>query len=251
VLVLDQILSFMSQESKGEAVALAVGLFVALGLVMILSIMQIVSVRQKVLDGEEWSVWEMLDVGFDIGQVIAIVYYGIVVMNVVLNAEERTGDLVQGMVGVPFVAPDVAPAKKFADFFLEMDKVFTELDTKDSLATFGFVIMILNLLKVLQTTRAHPRVGVLIATVMMGLDDIFHFSILFLIVFITFAMTGTWAFGKEFEEFATFQKGMTTQFEMLNGGFPEVRTLACTAWFVGNAPFKLNQTKPQNNTTGV
>ena len=47
--------------------------------------------------------------------------------------------------------------------------------------------MILNLIKVLQTTRAHPRVGVLIATVVKGIDDIVHFGILFLIVFVTFA----------------------------------------------------------------
>ena len=105
-----------------------------------------------------------------------------------------------------------------------MDKVFSELLTKDNLSTFGFVIMILNLLKVLQMTRAHPRVGVLVATVMMGIDDIFHFAILFLIVFVTFAMTGTWAFGKNSEDFATFQKGMTTQFDLLNGEFPEART---------------------------
>ena len=102
-----------------------------------------------------------------------------------------------------------------------MDKVFSELLIKDSLSTFGFVIMILNLLKVLQMTRAHPRVGVLVSTVLMGLDDIFHFAILFLIVFVTFAMTGTWAFGKNNEDFATFQMGMTTQFGLLNGEFPE------------------------------
>ena len=34
--------------------------------------------------------------------------------------------------------------------------------------------------------------------------------------------TGTWAFGSEREEFATLQNGMTTQFIMLNGEFPEV-----------------------------
>ena len=49
-----------------------------------------------------------------------------------------------------------------------MDNVFKELTIKDNLSTIGFAIMILNLIKVLQTTRAHPRVGVLVATVIMG-----------------------------------------------------------------------------------
>jgi len=81
--------------------------------------------------------------------------------------------------------------------------------------------MILNLIKVLQTTRAHPRVGVLIATVIKGVDDIIHFGILFLIVFVTFAWTGNWAFGNVSDEFVTLQAAMTTQFGMLNGEFPE------------------------------
>jgi len=165
--------------------------------------------------------WEFVEVGYDMGQVVVIVYYGITVLDVVSNAEARSGELVKGLVSVPFVAPDIAPDKKFADFFKEMDKVFSEISTKGSLSTFGFAIMVLNLIKVLQTTRAHPRVGVLVATVIMGIDDIIHFAILFLIVFVTFAMTGTWAFGQDREDFVTFQTGMTSQFELLNGDFPE------------------------------
>ena len=74
-----------------------------------------------------------------------------------------------------------------------------------------------------QITQAHPRVGVLVATVIKGMDDIIHFAILFIIVFVTFAYTGTWAFGRERPEFVTLQAGMTTQFFMLNGGERQMR----------------------------
>jgi len=40
-------------------------------------------------------------------------------------------------------------------------------------------------------------VEVLVATVLKGMDEIIHFGILFIIVFVAFAYTGTWAFGKE------------------------------------------------------
>jgi len=50
-------------------------------------------------------------------------------------------------------------------------------------------------------------VGVLVATVVKGMDDIIHFAILFLIIYVTFAFTGTWAFGKERAEFVTFEDG--------------------------------------------
>ena len=54
-----------------------------------------------------------------------------------------------------------------------------------------------------------------------GIDDIIHFAILFILVFVTFAWTGTWAFGDVREEFANLQRGVTTQFGMLNGEFPD------------------------------
>ena len=197
--------------------------------------------------------------------VIIIIVYGITVIKVNFDAEKQSQELVQGLVQVPFVSPDVVFDEKLSQFFTALDKVFAELKTKADLSTYGdvfvfryvpvstkescaqhfshsdervgdiirlvfiiciithpppghhclhaicskksteissvyhvlmhqsslvrtgFAIMILNLIKVLQTTRAHPRVGVLIATVIKGIDDIVHFGILFLIVFITFA----------------------------------------------------------------
>ena len=66
--------------------------------------------------------------------------------------------------------------------------------------------------------RRHPkRVGLEQFVAKRGLVHFF----LFLIVFITFAMTGAWAFGQDREDFVTFQTGMTSQFELLNGDFPE------------------------------
>ena len=93
-----QMLSFMPRESQALAVGLAVGLFVALGCVMLLSLMQIAAVIQLARDGDEWSVWEIVDVAFDMGQVVIIVYYGITVLDVTLNAELRSGELVQGTI---------------------------------------------------------------------------------------------------------------------------------------------------------
>ena len=213
--------SFMSQDQQGEAIAMAVCLFVSLAFVMLLSIMQVVAVISAARDGEGWAPLDLLEIAYDVGQVILIMVYGINVIQVILDAEKRSQALVKGLVEVPFVSPDVKFDDKVKQFFAALDGVFEELQLKSDLSTFGFSIMILNLIKVLQTTRAHPRVGVLVATIIKGIDDIIHFTLLFLIVWVTFASTGTWAFGSEREEFATLQNGMTTQFMMLSGEFPE------------------------------
>ena len=145
-----QMLSFFSKDQKDEALWMAVGLFVALGFVMILSFSQLMSIIQGVRAGEEFSVSDLLGLAYDVGQVAIIIFYGITVIDITFNAEKRSGELVQALVGVPFVAPDVEFEAKVSQFFKALDTVFQELLTKDNLSTFGFAIMILNLVKVLQ-----------------------------------------------------------------------------------------------------
>ena len=91
-----QMLSFLRQENQGQAVAFAAALFVVLGFVSLLSFWQIIGVVRSALEGHAWSFVDLVDVAFDVGQVAAIAYYGITVLGVILNAEVRSGKLVQG-----------------------------------------------------------------------------------------------------------------------------------------------------------
>jgi len=66
-----------------------------------------------------------------------------------------THSRVQDLVNAPFVAPDVSfeathHEAKVNHFFKALHAVFQELPRKDNLSTFGFAIMISNLVKVLQ-----------------------------------------------------------------------------------------------------
>ena len=68
---------------------------------------------------------------------IIIIVYGITVIQVNFNAEKRSQELVQGLVQVPFVSPDVVFDEKVSQFFTALDKVFADLKTKADLNTFG------------------------------------------------------------------------------------------------------------------
>ena len=68
---------------------------------------------------------------------ILIVVYGITVIEVNFNAEKRSQELVEGLVQVPFVSPDVVFDEKVSQFFTAVDKVFADLKTKADLSTFG------------------------------------------------------------------------------------------------------------------
>ena len=246
-----QMLSFLPKDRMREAWVLAVCLFVALGLVLVLDVIEIFAVLQDleisaviqdvILDRragkklgiqgvlENHNIGEKLqhlyrdifEVSYDLMQIIIITVYGVMVVNYNFPAEARSAALVQDLVSVPFVAADVSFDDKLVQFFAALDAVFQEFENKDQLSSFGFAIMVLNLVKILQSTAAHPRVGVLVSTLAKAFDDLIHFGILFIVVFLTFAFTGMWTFSNERSEFATLQAGMTTQFAMLNGEFPE------------------------------
>ena len=74
---------------------------------------------------------------------IIIIVYGITVIQVNFNAEKRSQELVQGLVQVPFVSPDVVLDDKVSQFFTALDKVFADLKTKANLSTFGDDIVFL------------------------------------------------------------------------------------------------------------
>jgi len=142
-----QMLSFLPTNRKETALGMAVGLFVALGFVLTLSFALFI---QRVRAGEPYSFSDLFEVTYDVAQVIIIIIYGITVIRITFNPENRSGELVQDLVNVPFVVPDQAFEAKVNHFFEALDAVFQELQKKDSLSTFGFVIIILNLIKILQ-----------------------------------------------------------------------------------------------------
>ena len=145
-----QMLSFLPKDRKDEALWMAIGLFVALGCVLILSFVQIIAVIRNIRAGKRYSTSDLFEVAYDVAQVVIIIIYEIMVVEITFKAEKRSGELVQDLVNVPFVALDQTFDAKVNQFFKALDAVFQELRKKDNLSTFGFAIMILNLVKVLQ-----------------------------------------------------------------------------------------------------
>jgi len=122
-----QMLSFLPQNRRDEAMWMAIGLCVALGLVMIMSFAQIIVVIRNARAGERYSSSDLFEVAYDIAQVVIIIVYGIMVIQNTFNAEKRSGKLVQDLVNVPFVAADQTFETKVNQFFKALDAVFQDL----------------------------------------------------------------------------------------------------------------------------
>ena len=117
-----------------------------------LSFAQIMIVIQDVRAGHRYSFSDLFEVTYDVAQIfiIIMIIYGITVIAITFNAIKRSEELVQDLVDFPFVAPDQVFEAKSTSFFKGSDAVLQMLRIKDNLGTFGFAIMILNLIKVLQ-----------------------------------------------------------------------------------------------------
>lgn len=122
-------------------------------------------------------------------------------------------------VNVPFRDSTETVQTKVDMFFQAIVTMRMLLASEKMLQTLGFFVMVLMLIRVINTTAVHPRIGVLIGTVKAGLDDIWHYAILFLLVFCFASMVATWSFGTR-AEFEDLETSMQTQFNMLLGNLP-------------------------------
>eukprot|EP00933_Yihiella_yeosuensis_P030851 TRINITY_DN24408_c0_g1_i1.p1 TRINITY_DN24408_c0_g1~~TRINITY_DN24408_c0_g1_i1.p1 ORF type:complete len:314 (+),score=60.60 TRINITY_DN24408_c0_g1_i1:492-1433(+) len=86
---------------------------------------------------------------------------------------------------------------------------------------FSFLVVWAVLLRIMQLTASHPRIGVLINTVVEGWDDFWHFFILFLLLFVGFALIAETLFAPRYHDFESFARTMDTQYHMCLGEVPE------------------------------
>lgn len=74
-------------------------------------------------------------------------------------------------------------------------------------------------LRILKRFRFHPRLSILTRTVANALHQFGAFFVVFIVIFVTFAVSGTILFGDRVEEFSSIQIAMETCINMLFGNF--------------------------------
>ena len=98
-----------------------------------------------------------------------------------------------------------------------MDLLDGYLMFNECLFYVGFGTMLMLLAQILAATAIHPRLGVLINTLLKGLDGLLHFTVLFALVFVLFSALSCWAFAHDYDDFKDFPSAMTTQFKLFTG----------------------------------
>ena len=86
---------------------------------------------------------------------------------------------------------------------------------ESSIETFLNLVLIINIFRIIQCTSLHPRLATLTGTLFRAIDDLWHTSILIVLILGCFAAIGTWRFGSFRQEFATISDSLTTELSMM------------------------------------
>lgn len=100
-------------------------------------------------------------------------------------------------------------------------KMYADMNSLSTTIAFYYAVsglnIILYLLRVLKLMHFQPRLGVVTRTLIRAASDLFHFFILFFVIFFGYAGLGHLVFGNTIESFATMQDSIMTCFEFLLG----------------------------------
>jgi hypothetical protein len=131
---------------------------------------------------------------------------------------------------VPWARSDVELGAKINNFFDELNKLGDLNERERSMNILYFVLSTAQLLRLIMQTVAHPRTAMLVNTLSEGLDDLWHFSLLLMIVMIGFIMLGIAQFAGSRSEFDSHFKAFEMVWEMLLGSMPQSGAIPSQFW---------------------
>lgn len=206
---------YMPRDRKPAVVTTFALLFTLLALVVLLNLAILstlcaeAKLRQLPLNRKG-----MLEVFYDLFQASVTTVFAILALTRALASESEAARVVSDVASVPFASPTLVFEAKVSRFFNAVDALNAALDVEEQLSSAAFALMILMLLRIIAATAVHPRTGVLTGTLLHGAGDLWHFTILFLIVFSFFAATAVWLFGSSRLDFSSLDVAMYTQFQV-------------------------------------
>ena len=99
--------------------------------------------------------------------------------------------------------------------------------------SLGVIIVTALLLRLIAATDAHPRIGVLVRTVWVGLDELWHFLVLVIILYASAKLVAYVAFGSSRFEFRSISRTVETLINVTLGNWPDdaMWTISCYCSF--------------------
>lgn len=150
--------------------------------------------------------------------VIVIVSMAILTAFVVpfrVQSSSKTEELIGKVVLLPWDDPNVKYSKKKEVFLRTFEEVAALVKEFLQIEYVGMGITIMLLLRMVLATSIHPRIALMTATLKEGFSEMFHFSLIFMIIFWNFGRIAEWRYGVDRSDLSTTLKAMASQFDTI------------------------------------
>jgi len=135
-----------------------------------------------------------------------------------------------GFAGIPWQDQGTLLEDKISRFLSLLHHFEDEIDLEKHMSYFYFAVAALLFFKVIMATEAHPRIAMLVKTMRVGLDDIIHFILLFVLVTFGYMVLGMSQFGHLRPEFQDFDSAFRTLWDMQLGSMLASGAIRSSQW---------------------
>jgi len=136
------------------------------------------------------------------------------------SSERELVEVAATMVAVPWESSGVSPSDKAAAYALAVTGLRAAIEHQGRLLAAGVVLGVLLLLRLMFATDMHPRIGVLVRTMVHAARDLFHFFLLVVVLYSSSMLLAYASFGGTRYEFASVSQSMKTLIDVTLGSLP-------------------------------
>eukprot|EP00930_Biecheleria_cincta_P025362 TRINITY_DN18068_c1_g1_i1.p1 TRINITY_DN18068_c1_g1~~TRINITY_DN18068_c1_g1_i1.p1 ORF type:complete len:832 (-),score=112.47 TRINITY_DN18068_c1_g1_i1:560-3016(-) len=158
---------------------------------------------------------------FDLLLNIGLVLYSLKRSIDLISMSDQLLALVEEVMQTPWSDKAINLSTKTNMFFEGLSAFESLLNAGLQERRYSLALCWATLLRVVQLTSAHPRTAMLVNTFLKGLDDLWHFLLLFLLMFSAFGLLARALFGTLRREFYTLTSTFVVQFHMMLGSIPD------------------------------
>eukprot|EP00919_Chromeraceae_sp_WS-2016_P038579 GHVR01092136.1.p1 GENE.GHVR01092136.1~~GHVR01092136.1.p1 ORF type:complete len:1256 (-),score=260.69 GHVR01092136.1:98-3418(-) len=130
------------------------------------------------------------------------------------------GEHFNSLIEVPWTDKEYTFKTKFAMFFEYVEVILQDFQYQEFFRICAFILVFLGIIRTSVFMTAHPRIALLINTIVTALDDLIHFFISFMVIYVLSAFLGFFMYGDTVQGFKTIGSAIFTQFQMLIGDWP-------------------------------
>jgi len=170
--------------------------------------------RSKVLlsfvDPPWWTIGEIV---FGVGFLVLLV----IILVDKQTVGGRVDDLLERVISIKWEQSSGTFSQKKTAYVEAFGDVSETISGNNLLVNITLVAVMALLSLVVSFTSAHPRIALITKTLYVALSDMVHFALLFAMVFLGFAVIGTWRFGSKRQDLRSVMTTCRAQFDAMLG----------------------------------